>query len=98
MIDSTDFKLRGKNSTSVKSKNHSYKNNAPSQRYMFINDGKNRIRKYWGGYSPKMHDLDCLKILEHEFEKHLDGGVILADFHFFSKKNYLKTLRLEPQY
>ena len=49
-MDSSDFPLTGKRSTSRKDDWWSYKLNGPGCRYMFLIDGQGRIRKIWARY------------------------------------------------
>eukprot|EP01112_Ceratiomyxa_fruticulosa_P014936 TRINITY_DN4337_c0_g2_i1.p1 TRINITY_DN4337_c0_g2~~TRINITY_DN4337_c0_g2_i1.p1 ORF type:complete len:165 (+),score=32.84 TRINITY_DN4337_c0_g2_i1:481-975(+) len=50
--------------------------------YMIVQDGRGRIRKLWGGYSPKIYDSSFLEIAKNEIIEDLKGGVIIADGHF----------------
>jgi hypothetical protein len=81
-IDSIDFRLKGKATMSRKSKKWSYKLNSPGQRYLFLFDGKGQIRKYWGGYSPKVYDAHMVQIKKKWIMRNLQGGRIIADQHF----------------
>lgn len=81
-IDSTDFPLVGKRSTKRKDESWSYKCNSPGRRFQVICDANRRIRKVWGGYSPKVYDGAFLEITREWFEEKLKGGVIVADTHY----------------
>ena len=48
---------RGRKSTAW-----SYKLNRPGRRFMFVQDLRRRVRKVFGGYSPKVYDGDFLEI------------------------------------
>jgi len=61
-IDSTNYRLRGKNSTSTSHPSWSFKKNEPAKRYMCIFDGKSRIIHISRGHSPKIYDGEHLKI------------------------------------
>jgi hypothetical protein len=61
-MDSSDFRLIGKKSVSTSDSSWSQKCNSPGQRYQFIMDGKSRIRKIWGGMSPKVDDGNHLRL------------------------------------
>lgn len=47
---------------------------------MTIRDGKKRIRRFWGGYSPKIHDGLFLELQRSEFER--DFKVSLHEIEF----------------
>ena len=81
-MDSTDIPLEGRKSISRKDIRWSYKLNSPGRRYMIIRDGKGKVRKIWGGYSPKVHDGTWLEMMKDSLEENLSGGVVLADNHF----------------
>jgi hypothetical protein len=55
-MDSSDFPMQRRGKTSRKDPDWSYKLNRPGRRYMFLRDEKGKIRKIWGGYSPKVYD------------------------------------------
>lgn len=81
-IDSSDWALQKWKGCSKKGPYWSYKRNKPARRFMFLQDGKSRIRKMWGGYSPKVHDGIWLELHKAWFEKRLKGARILGDNHF----------------
>ena len=87
-IDSTDFPIIGYKGLSKKDESWSYKLNHSGRRYMMLRNGKGKILKIWGGYSPKVFDGTWLEIMKEELEKNLNGGVILGDNHF-SLGNYI---------
>jgi hypothetical protein len=49
---------------------------------MVAMDGKRRIQKVWGGYSPKYYDGDFLEVNEDWFLEHCKNDKIVADNHF----------------
>lgn len=81
-MDSKDFPLQGRHSVSRRSPYWSYKCNRPAQRFMFLRDGKGKIRKLWGGYSPKVYDSDWLETHKEWLERKLRGTAVVADNHF----------------
>lgn len=94
IVDSSDFTISGKLKTDTGSKDWSYKNNGPAQRYMVFVDGNNIIRKIFGGYSPKIYDSDLLKIVKNEIERDFKDSVILGDNHFKKANEYLDTIEI----
>jgi hypothetical protein len=44
---------------------------------MVLRNGKGKILKLWGGYSPKVYDGTWLEIIKQELDKTLAGGVVL---------------------
>jgi len=81
-LDSVDFPLRGKTSVSKKDPKWSFKCNAPGRRYMVVSDGRGKVRKMWGGYSPKKYDSDFMDVVHEELEDLFEGAEIVADQHF----------------
>ena len=51
----------------------------PEEDTLFLQDGKGRIRKMWGGYSPKVYDCHWLEIWKDWFEENLKGAGVIAD-------------------
>jgi hypothetical protein len=47
---------------------------------LFSGDG--RVRKWWGGYHPKVWDGHALQIQQKWIRKKLKDGVVIADQHF----------------
>jgi hypothetical protein len=92
-IDSTDFPREKKAGESRKGPQWSWKLNKPGRRFMTICDGKRRIRKIWGGYSPKIHDGNWLEIFKDWFEKNLVGAGILGDDHFSWGRKKIKGVK-----
>ena len=43
---------------------------------MFLQDTKARIRKVWGGYSPKVYDGDVLEIFKDWIDQRLKGATL----------------------
>ena len=54
---------------------------------MFVQDGKRRIQRIWGGYSPKIFDGNFLELFRDELEEKFNGAGIVADTHFEWGKN-----------
>lgn len=97
LIDSTDFRLSGKRSTSRKEDSWSYKLNAPGQRYMIVASLRGRILKLWGGYSPKDHDGRWMQSHKEELDMLFQGGVLLGDCHFaWGKTGMSKVTVITP--
>lgn len=92
-MDSTDFKKVKYKGWSKKNPDWSYKENSPGRRYMIIRDGKGRIRKIWGGYSPKIHDGNFLELWREWIEENLAGAGVIADEHFGWGKQHLKEVK-----
>lgn len=80
--DSVDFARQKQKGMGRKSTAWSWKLNKPGQRYMVLVDGKSRIRKIWGGYSPKIYDSDMVTATRDWYEEHLEGAGVYADAHF----------------
>lgn len=91
-IDSTDFAMTNKGGKRKKDPDWSYKCNSKGRRYMVLTDGRGRIKKMWGGYSPKVYDGHFLQLTRKWFEKRLKGSGVIADQHFEWGKN-LKGLK-----
>lgn len=96
-MDSTDFALIGKVSTSRKSRDWSFKMNGPGRRYMSLMDARGQLRALWGGYSPKVYDSDFLELNEKWLEKRLQGATVTADTHFeWGSKNLRRVTFKTP--
>jgi hypothetical protein len=91
-MDSTDFPLEGVKSVSRKGSKWSYKLNRPGRRYMVLRNGKGKILKLWGGYSPKVYDGTWLEIMKQELDQTLAGGVVIADSHFAKGKTLFENV------
>lgn len=91
-IDSSDWALQKWKGCSKKRSYWSYKLNKPGRRYMFIQDGKTRIRFLSNGYSPKVYDGTWLEIQKDWLEKHLKNGRILGDQHFEIGQKLIKSI------
>ncbi len=81
-LDTSNFRLDGKASASRKNSNWSYKTNSPAQRYAFLSDAAGKLRKVWGGYSPKVYDGYMVEVNQEWFETALAGATVIADSHF----------------
>lgn len=96
-MDSSDFGLQKWKGCSKKELYWSYKKNRPARRFMFLQDGKSRIRRMWGGYSPKVYDGTWLELHKEWIEENLQGGNVLADTHFgWGTKNIVNPIFLTP--
>lgn len=91
-MDSVYFAKEGEKVTSKKEPLWSFKKNAPAQRYMFLRNKKGKVRKMWGGYSPKTFDGDWLKCNTEWLEENLNGSAVVADNHFMWRKKHLKKV------
>ena len=60
---------------------------------MFLVDVKGRIKKKWGGYSPKIYDGHWLKVNKEWLEEKLNGATVVADNHFLWGKKNLKNVK-----
>jgi hypothetical protein len=85
-VDSTDFRLDGKSSTHPTSDTWSFKLNAPGRRYMLLSDANRRVRKIYGGYTPKLHDGSFLEANKAAFASDFRGARVVADGHFSKGK------------
>jgi hypothetical protein len=59
---------------------------------MALSDGRGRVRKLWGGYSPKIFDGHFIEERRKWFEKHLAGAEVIADQHFRWGQKHLKKV------
>lgn len=57
---------------------------------MVLRDGTGKIRRLWGGYSPKTYDAEFMRTHRQWFREQLGGVAILADTHFFSACDYIR--------
>lgn len=94
LIDSKDFPLKGKSSTSKKDMSWSYKANGPAQRYMLLVDTAGTPRYLHGGYSPKLYDGHWVEARSDWFDDRLAGATIYGDEHFNSAARRLHHVRL----
>jgi hypothetical protein len=78
-VDSTDYQLNGKAKMSCR---RSYKKNSPAQHFMVIQDMSGRIKKAWGGYSPKIHNSQFLKVQQDTIETNFTRATIISNGHF----------------
>jgi hypothetical protein len=62
-----------------------------------LRDGHGRIRKVWGGYSPKIYDGSLLELNREWFEENLANAGVIADQQFeWGKKNLKKVKFYTP--
>ena len=104
-IDSSDFKTTKIAGEGKKSAYFSYKSKSFGRRFMVLRDGKGRVMKLWGGYSPKIYDSHFVEAYCDWFEENLLGGFVYGDGHFVAAAKMLKksgvkfiTPRDEKQY
>ena len=67
---------------------------------MVICDARRRIRKLWGGYSPKVYDGDFLKLNADWFREKTPDDVFIADNHFSwgrDESTFPKTFANNPE-
>jgi len=55
-MDSTEFRMTGKNSMSTKDRNWSYKVNGPGRKWLFLHDARGRVMMVFGPKPPKTYD------------------------------------------
>jgi hypothetical protein len=99
-MDSFDVHLKGRSTVSCKDPLWSYKCNSPRVCYMALQDAHGKFWALWGGYLPKIHDGDFLKIYASQLSASVPGAVVVADCHFKwgkSNINGLKFITLFPQ-
>lgn len=92
-IDSSDFKIQCPRGAGRKNPYYSYKNHGLSRRFMMICDAKGRIRKIWGGYSPKVYDGHWLEINKDWIEENLAGASVIGDCHFAMGKRMFNQVK-----
>lgn len=73
-IDSMDLRLEGKSTISCKDPSWSFKKNSPAQHFMVLQDANCKIQAVWGGYTPKLHDGEFLKLQQDWIKEHLTGA------------------------
>jgi hypothetical protein len=91
IIDSTDFPLVGKSSTSRKDPKWSFKLNGPAQRFTVIVDARGKVQGVFGGYSPKLYDGDWVKLMADMLIEKFDGGHIIGDTHYETANRIVKA-------
>jgi hypothetical protein len=92
-IDSEDLRLTGRYVVSRKDPSWSFKCNSPGRRYMMLSDGKGRVRKLWGGYTPKLYDGNFLELKKDCLERKLSGAEVVGDQHFDWGRAHLEGLK-----
>ena len=83
-MDSTDLKIHRGKKRGGRSEFWSGKLIGPGRRFMTISDAKGKIRRLYGGYSPKFYDGHFLEAAKTEIEDRFSGAGIIADTHFNS--------------
>ena len=71
-MDSVDLQMKGKSVMKKKNRKWSYKLDAPGRWYLFIFDGKGRVKKWWGGYSPQDIWWPCVGMEEEMDEEKIE--------------------------
>lgn len=92
-IDSSDFPKIKYKGMSRKAPDWSYKCNRPGLRFTTIESASRQIRKMWGGYSPKTHDGEFLRMKKRYFEKRLAKAVIIGDQHYSVGEKLFERLK-----
>jgi hypothetical protein len=59
---------------------------------MFLVDGRCKILKVWGGYSPKTFDGHWVRAYKEWLEDELGGAGVVADNHFSWGERNLKKV------
>jgi hypothetical protein len=95
-LDSSDFHLEGKSTTSQKAPSWSYKLNSSSQHFMALQDAHGKIHALWGGYSPKVYNGDFLKSHKDWLDEYLAGATVITDTHFAWGKTLEKVKFITP--
>ena len=81
-MDSTEFRLTGKNSMSCKDPYWSRKVNGPGRKWLLLHDAQGREVFCFGPTSPKVYDSHLFARHMETVEHALPGAVIIADNHF----------------
>ena len=89
--DSMDVPLTNKKGINKKHSSWSYKLNRWGQRFMILADAHRRVRKIWGGYSPKVFDGDFILLTKDWIEEKLSGVASIGDNHFKSGAKILRS-------
>ena len=97
-IDSTDFPIYKPKGADKKSPSWSYKLNSIGRRYMVLCDGKRKVRKLWGGYSPKIYDGHFLEMHKDWLNENLKGSTVVTDNHFSWGRKNLKNVKFLVNY
>src|SRR5690348_13332774 len=92
-IDSSNFQKKKYKGVSPKSLECVYDFNSPGIKYMFINDGKHKIRKVWERYHLKVDDAGFLKIERDWIEENLVGAGIIGDTGFQWERKHFKKVK-----
>lgn len=93
-FDSVDFKKQNIAGYSRKDPDWSFKETHLGRRYMFLRSATGKIRKIWGGYSPKLYDGHFIELWHEQLDKDLKGADIIADQHFEYGKQFLSKVKL----
>lgn len=93
-MDSSDFPLENPIGWSKKDPEFSSKLDRYGRRYMFLIDGHGRVRKVWGGYTPKLYDGHFIELKRKTLDRKLKGADIIADNSFEYGQRFLKKVTL----
>jgi hypothetical protein len=93
-IDSSDFPLQRAQGSSTRDSDWSFKENSPAQRWMVLSDAQGRIRRAYGGYSPKLYDSHWLEFKKRTLERKLEGATVIADQHFHSGSTMFRKFKI----
>lgn len=96
--DSSDFPLCKSKGINTLHEDWSFKENSPAQRWMVFSDAKGRIRRVWGGFSPKLYDSHWLALKKRSLEKKLKGATVIADQHFRSGSSEMRNFTILTQH
>lgn len=65
---------------------------------MFISNGKTKVVKLWGGYTPKLYDEHFVEDHRDEIDEKFAGATFIGDSHFAYGARYLEKVRfVTPQ-
>jgi hypothetical protein len=97
IIDSSDFQLSGKASTSQKDSKWSYKLNRPRQQFQVICDVRGKVQKVWDGYNPKIYDEYWVEIMVDDLRTLFSGVYIIADTYYELGNKLIKRFGHEKE-
>lgn len=93
-LDSSDFRLKGRRTVSRKDRSWSFKEDSPAQRFQFLTDLQQRVRRVWGPLSPKLYDGDFMETVAEWFDSELGDVTVLGDCHYRSGAKHLQSVNL----
>lgn len=92
LLDSVDFRLAGKSTTSKGSPDWSYKEDSPAQRYYYFRDLQGFVRALFGGSFPKTYDGHWVQICKEMINEKFLNAHIGIDTHFRICKDYFENI------